>query len=126
MLILLSLFCTKSSNSCDFEAHLTVAKRLYLEDYKKYIEDYLMNKHPYGPSCFKGILSSEIFNILLLPGQFDLEDLKDALMTKEPRMVNPFDKTGREVNLMLWIFSFTSKKFKIIQFRLANEVGNAF
>ena len=43
MLILLSLFCTKSSDSCDFEAHLTVAKRLYLEDYKKYIEDYLMN-----------------------------------------------------------------------------------
>ena len=71
-----------------------MARTLYLEDYKKYIEDYLMNKHPDGPSSFKGFLSQEIFDILLLADLFNLDNLKNAFMTKEPRLANPFDKSS--------------------------------
>ena len=53
-----------------------------------------MNKHPDGPSSFKGFLSQEIFDILLLADLFNLDDLKNAFMTKEPRLANPFDKSS--------------------------------
>ena len=95
---LFNLLLFETVDSCNFEDQLKVAQSLYLEDYKKYIENYLIHQYPQSNSSKN--LTEKDFSVILLADQFHLNDLKDAFMAKEPRLMNPFE-TSFENKLML-------------------------
>ena len=91
-------------DSTNFEEQFQVCQSLYLTDYEKHLENFLLHDHPKGPSQLsRSVLTADSFKILLLAIQFDLDELKEAFMAKEPRLANPFEEAyGRSENTLMF------------------------